>query len=378
MWLYWTLMALLLVSAQAENVIKLKVGDSRTVSLGSKWQNVCVTEGQRSKTLLEAIAPQHAFLQTTIDIQADAKRAFFPYFSFRGRPTDDFHSNVGLLIQQSLFNEDPDIAESVDRSSILRDLLSSCPSPLDFKIPTDPNDFAVHGSGKGVAVMGKGDADICRMTFSSMGTACVSLPARAGGGGNEQSKVTLHVSQRINVNFVYYLIFFFGLLYAGSTFSEYKSFQYVAGSVVFTCAGLLLVVIYADKFFKPKGVLGKAKERSAFFLLSSSTIYATSFIYFILSTLRRLLVDYWEIVAIYVVGMSLLGALFTRFMRSRDDSKHFFRVGTKWGMRGAAVIAGYDAFPSPLTSMLFLSSLAAAYCVYWCAKFLGKSSKTRR
>lgn len=350
------LLLLLSGSSLGQQVIKVKVGETQAVSIGVKRQHVCVTEGQRSKSLWGAIAPNLAFLETTVEIIAtgDSDRISFPYFAVRGKSTDDFHENVGLLIHLTLFKERPDIAESVDRSSLLRDLLSSCPSPIDFKF--QPANAAT----------------LCRMKFSSMGTPCVSLPALSSS--KSPSKVSVVVKQVYNYSYAYNLGLCLLFLYAAMELSEYKTFQYITGMMFFVAAGLLLVVIYMDKIFGVKNT----KARTMLFLLTSSTVYATSFLLFLQSMLRRLLVDYWEIVAVYVTAMSLLGLVFTRWMRSKEETKHFFKVSAKWFMRSVAIVAGYNAFPSPLSSLLFILALAALYAAHYCKKFLGKSSKSHK
>lgn len=359
MFFVFALLALVPSANTAEQVTKVKVGETKVLNLGGKRRQVCVTEGQRIKSLWEAISPLNAFLETTLEMHAEgAKRSSFPFFSVRGKSTDDFHLNVGMLIQRTLLEETPNIAESVDKSSLLRDLLSSCPSPIDFKIPLGPSDSTA----------------VCRMTFSSMGTPCVSIPARASGGGGSSdipSKVTIAVKQAVNLNYAYNLGLCLLFLYAATELSEHKTFQYATGMALFVAAGLLLVVIYMDKIFGLKN----AKARTTVFLVTSSAVYATSFAYFLQSMLRRLLVDYWELVAMYIAAMSLLSILFTRFMRSKEETKHFFRISAKWFMRSVALVAGYNAFPSPLSAMIFLFSLSAAYAVHWCGKWLGKSSK---
>jgi hypothetical protein len=270
----------------------------------------------------------------------------FPYYSFKGKSVDDFHDNLGNLIRRSWgerVDGETELIQSIDgggsSGKLLRDLLSSCPSPLYGTV-----------------------SSACRFSFSTIGTACISLPAASG-------VLTVSVSQIFNVQCVLNVALAAFFFYAASAWSKHKVVQYILGVFSFVVAGALVLVV---SFLLRSTLLNKSRTT---LILISSALYLSALVAFLKSILRLLLVEYWEIFLSYFVVSGLMGGLCVRWCLGSDATKHVYRVATKWAMRFAGVVLLYNATPSPSIGCAANLALAIVWLSIWLAKYLGRSSR---
>ena len=326
----------------------------------SKPQSLALSKGQtRAVACVSPVSDgggplSRVFLETAIEVEYAAKSAI-PLFGVKGKSSDDAHENVARWVRRVLLkqpqatetavvNELVESTRSGSSSNVVRDLVSSCPSPL---FPST--------------------SSTCSLTFSSTGTACVSVSVQ----GNEETRSCTVTATRRNLRPRYLVCLALCLLfiYVSHPVSKSKIAQYLIGAAIFTIIGLLLLVLNFDRL-----LAGKKAPRSLLFLLSSSAAYAAAVAFFF-DAIAQLAVAYWEIFVLYLGLSSLCGAFVVRLARSREDTKHSYRVASKWTLRAVAVVLGYNAFPSPLVASSFLASLAVAWLAHSLFKFAGKSSK---
>ena len=271
----------------------------------------------------------------------------FPYYSFKGKSVDDFHDNLANLIRsswgESAVDGETELIQSIDgggsSGKLLRDLLSSCPSPLYGTV-----------------------SSACRFSFSTIGTACISLPAASG-------VLTVSVSQIFNVQCVLNIALAAFFFYGASAWSKHKVVQYILGAFFFVVAGALVLVV---SFLLRSTLLNKSRTT---LILISSALYLSALVAFLKSILRLLLVEYWEIFLSYFVVSGLMGGLCVRWCLGSDATKHVYRVATKWAMRFAGVVLLYNATPSPSIGCAANLALAIVWLSIWLAKYLGRSSR---
>ena len=60
------------------------------------------------------------------------------------------------------------------------------------------------------------------------------------------------------------------------------------------------------------------------------TAYGSTVVWFLNTHLRELLIEYWEIVLIYLGSFGVGGLIFTRVIRGNEETKHYYRVTAKW------------------------------------------------
>lgn len=343
-----------------DKVSLFPIGANVSVSLLNKRHTVCIEKGQQEVNIINALAPLQWFLETKVDISIPAN-ADFPFYSFKAKSHDDLHDSVATIIRSNLLKLDSSkhsLHENIDKSSLVRDMLSSCKSPISWNLNWPMSRSAPSDSN-------------CHLTFSSMGTICISLPSAS----ETCSSITIKVSQAQNLRrYFINLVMCQFLLFAAEEFSKYKSFQYLLGIALFTIAGLLILILNSDRMLGFGG-LRKNSNRSVVYAVSSSALYVASIIYVLQTTPTTALTEYWELVLTYFTVMGLTGGFVVRWMRSREDTKHFYRIASKWILRTVAIVFGYNSFPSPLTAVLFLSSLSSAWLVRIAFKKLGKKQK---
>jgi len=332
----------LLILARAREVTFVSLEDGRrTITLVPRERSlVCVRQGQRSPWDL-----RHVFEMMVVGLESPQGVAF-PSYSFKGKSVDDFHDNLARLLRRSwgevAVDGEAELIKSIDGGQILRDLLSSCPSPF-------------FGTG----------SSSCRFTFSTIGTACISLPATSG-------VLTVGVSQIFNVQCLLNIVFAAILFYAASAWSKHKVVQYVLGALFFVVAGVL--VLFISFFLRSTS---QSKSRTAL-ILTSTAFYFSALFAVLQSALRHLLVDYWELFSGYLIASSLMGGLSVRWFRGSDKTKHVYRVTTKWVMRFAGVVLLYNSTPSPRIGCAANLILAVVWITRWLAKNLGRSSKVTK
>lgn len=138
------------------------------------------------------------FSEITFTIQENNKKPF-SWHIIQGVSTDDLHQNLQSFIYQVFNLNDPKlvhIKEPYEIESFLRDIVSSCPSPIFTSNQT-----------------------YCQMKFSNLGKSCVNLKA------DKDYKVTVLVEKKFNQSYVYNLLAGLILLTLSSTFAKSKVFQ---------------------------------------------------------------------------------------------------------------------------------------------------------
>lgn len=141
------------------------------------------------------------------------------------------------------------------------------------------------------------------------------------------------------------------------TVSKSKAFQYSTGIFLSVFGGLLLLSYYLiHRFILKKGGKGLSIGTAV-----ATTGYGWSFLYFVRTHLRHILIHHWEIVAGYLAFMSLLGIIAVRMIRSNDKSKNTTREVTKWLLRFIALTFVYNSNASPSGSLAVMIALGALF-----------------
>ena len=144
----------------------------------------------------------------------------FPWHSVSVLSTDDFHQHVQNLLgrlwgietsELDLYDQDTTFGLSL--SNWLRDVVSSCPSPL----------FSSNRRR-------------CSMTFSPYGEACVTLRTT-----DKSMKVRASLQRRFEIRYIYALVVGILALWMANEFSKSKVFQYLVGSTAFFVGGVFIL-----------------------------------------------------------------------------------------------------------------------------------------
>ena len=353
---------LCVAGVQAAGVVELELNEPTAVTLLSTRRVVCFEGGSGQPTGQPSGKPTRQppiawhfaslFLETVIMV--DFHDTPPPMFGVRSRSSDDLHDQISRVIRGALGTEKrvQSVSEIVDSTSLGRDIVSSCRSPL-WRL------------SKGAS---------CEMTFSSSGLSCVSLPE------SSQAKVTTLTVTASRRNFRARYIMNLGLclflLYFANALAKSKVVQYSIGCAVFVCAGLLVLLFSVERLLGKKAHSVSASVRSSLIFLAVSGMYVTAVTTFS-EIIVKFCVDFWELAALYTAFSGFVGCVMVRWLRSQDDTKHLYIVTSKWVMRFVALIAGYNAFPSPTTSGCFLLALGFAWILHWSSKNLGVSSASR-
>ena len=321
----------------------------------NKETRYCV-QGQASASPLYALV--NYFVKTTVSVQSN-----FPmtWYAVRGISTDDFYSLLKSTIFRYVLRMDEEsetsimkTRDSIEGYGFIRDLFSSCPSPL-FGSPQQTK---------------------CNMLFSSVGEPCITLDMERSirqGLRVKAPEVTIKVTQSFNRRGFILLLLGLTLLKMSGELSKSKIVQYIFGAISFTILGFLIIALKVASSFIPKGEPREGDNRKMKLGLLLSGIYGASGIYFLKSHLRTMLIVYWEVSLIYMVVMCLTGCGFVYFMRSRAETKHVYRVVGKHLTRGAGLIALYFSSASPLASTLAMIGSLISYVRYKTLKSPKKS-----
>lgn len=144
----------------------------------------------------------------------------FNWHSVRGVSSDDFHSVIEEFVfgfflspEEKLKLKAKHNSEDLvfEKTSMVRDLVSSCPSPLAYQYNT------------------------CNMQFSPYGRACVSIKS------DKSIHVQIDTFFGFNFRRLLHLLAGLALLILSHTLSKSKIFQYSTGSFLFMIAGLLVI-----------------------------------------------------------------------------------------------------------------------------------------
>ena len=322
----------------------------RKIRHDSTPQAYCVANKQlpEPSTVSLLRQPLLYFRTTVIHVEAN-----FPlqWHTVRGISDDDFYSNVRDTAFKYLFRLNDQESrkiiqkrEEMEGFGLIRDILSSCPSPFTDN-PTEPTSCAMH--------------------FSSIGKPCVYLNM----DGNDllerrislkRPEILVKAESTFNSSGLIRLLAGLVLLQLCNELSKSKIVQYLFGIIIFNFIGFLIIALkVASRVMQFK----KDNKKWQWSILFAGT-YTASAIYFVKLYLQKALIEYWEFTVGYLIIMSTLGALFTYYMRSLDDRKHVYRVAGKNLVRIVAMILIYNGSSSPLASMLTIIFSIIGYVRY--------------
>lgn len=353
--LWLCILWLSVAEVHAGGLVELKLNEPTIVELKSTRRVVCL---EPSWPILGFRHFASLFLETVIIV--DFRDTPPPMFGVRSRSSDDLHDQISLVIRGALgaYSRAHSVSEIVDSTSLARDIVSSCRTPL-------------WGLAKGSR---------CEMTSSSSGISCVSLPELSLA--RQDKTVTVTATRRnFRARYLINLGLCLFLLYFADPLAKSKVVQYSIGSAVFVFAGLLVLLFNIQRFLPEKradsGSSVSAGLRSSLIFLAVSGMYVTAVTTFS-EMIVKFCMDFWELAALYTATSGFVGCCMVRWLRSRDETKHLYKVTSKWVMRFVALVAGYNGFPSPTTSGCFVLALGFAWVLHWSSKNLGISSSASR
>ena len=165
----------------------------------------------------------HAVSITLVAIDEE-KKAEFPWHSVSILSTDDFHNIVQSVLGRLWGIETPemDLHDQDTASHLhnwLRDIVSSCPSPLLSS-----------------------NRSQCSMTFSPYGKACVHLRTF-----DKSMKIRATLHRKFEIRYIYALVLGIATLWMAHECSKSKIFQYVIGSIAFFIGGLFILGLMAGR-----------------------------------------------------------------------------------------------------------------------------------
>lgn len=275
----------------------------------------------------------------------------FPFHSIRGVSTDDSHAHFSSLANSiinkihptkesaSSMNEQTPLAQQVSYTSnfirnFIRDIFSSCPSPL----------------------FGHSSRHRCVMSLSPYGAASVSVRPKA----SESIVIQATTQKQFMFQYLIYIVMAILFLLFSDQFSKSKIFQYSCGMITFVVVGLALILLSLTGTVKPKSTI--IQNASLFTLLTGA--YGASLVWFLQSYLSLILAEFWEFTAIYVLLFSFFGAWTVRYIRSNQHTKHVFRVMVKWMIRAVGLYLLFNASASPAVSWTYMLVFLVLYTIY--------------
>jgi hypothetical protein len=134
--------------------------------------------------------------EVVITVKTTSPTDTFSWHSIRGVSTDDLHSLLEAVVWKIFSHESAQEFDVSAKQSFLRDLFSSCPSPI----------FSMSRS-------------VCDMPFSTFGTACVTMVS------DKDVSVDVHLSKRFNHRVRNYLPSGILLVYFSGYLAKSKIFQ---------------------------------------------------------------------------------------------------------------------------------------------------------
>ena len=336
---------------ESKSATPLSINSELSVKLKKKHNaetRFCV-QGQWRASPLQTLA--NYFVRTTVTVQSN-----FPmtsWYAVRGISSDDFYGLIKSTIFRYVFRMDEEdemdimkTRDSLEGYGFIRDLFSSCPSPL-FHTPEQTR---------------------CSMAFSSVGEPCVTLDMeesiRQGPNKVKNPEVTIKVTQNFNRRGFILLLIGLTLLKMSGELSKSKTVQYIFGALSFIIMGFLIISLKVTSKFVTKREPREGDNRKMTLGLLLSGVYVSTGIYFLKTHLRKMLIVYWEMSLIYVIVMSLAGTGFVYFMRSHEETKHVYRVVGKHLTRAVGLFALYFSSASPLASTLAMIGSLISYVRY--------------
>jgi hypothetical protein len=129
---------------------------------------------------------------------------------------------------------------------------------------------------------------------------------------------------------------------------------------VFVIGGILVGLLSVTGTISTKKKLVQNTSLLALF----TGAYGATLVWFLREHVSRIMIDFWEISIAYVIITSGLGFLFVRFIRSNENTKHVFRVTTKWALSVTGAWLVFNASASPTLSLIYASSLLIFYLLH--------------
>ncbi len=347
---------------KGDAAIPLGVGSETVVHMNgkNKVSKYCVEE-QPPTSILYTLG--NYFVQTTITVQSN-----FPlnWYSVRGKSTDDFYTMIKSTFFRHIFRIDEEeerelmkTRDALEGYGFVRDLFSSCPSPL----------------------FGRPEQTKCSMRFSPVGEPCIMLDMEKSlskGSKAKKPEVVIEVNRGFNRRGFIFLLIGLAFMKLSKELSKSKTVQYIVGAVTFVTVGILIVVLSIVSRLLPDKEPQKGDNRKINIGLALSGVYGVSGIYFLRAYLRSMLMVYWEITLLYVVVMSIAGLTFVYLMRSRSESKNVYRVVGKHLARLTGLFAVYHSSASPLASTITIMGSLLSYVRYKALKKTSKPSKSAK
>lgn len=137
-----------------------------------------------------------------LSIKVTTYQYLLPWHSVKGISNDDFHTNIETLMYQYFGTEEENLSkikytfQKSFQQSFLRDVISSCPSPL----------FSTNRSQ-------------CSMTFSPFGDACIQVKT------DQSVDIKVDIEKIFNTKLPFFLLVGFVLLNLSHIFSKSSIFQ---------------------------------------------------------------------------------------------------------------------------------------------------------
>mmetsp|Transcript_25965 Transcript_25965/g.24819 ORF Transcript_25965/g.24819 Transcript_25965/m.24819 type:complete len:372 (-) Transcript_25965:24-1139(-) len=281
-----------------------------------------------------------------LSIEVITNKYQFPWHSIKGISSDDSHTNIETAMYQYFGTEEENYSRIKDNfpegfhQSFLRDILSSCPSPI----------FSTNRSH-------------CFMTFSPYGDACIQIKT------DQSVDMIVNTENKFNIKLPLFLLAGFVLLHLSHIFSKSSIFQYTAGAVIFNLGGILVLsLILSKKVLFGKKDLSYTQLTGMTALLTGS--YGATVVWFLKSYFRIICLKYAEFLMIYSITMACFGFIFIRFLRGISERKHFLRISVKWFLRIIGTIFIYSSSASPMVASVYVLLLLMYYIVYVISKWL--------
>ncbi len=343
----------------AAGTTSLYEGKSVEFAPSSTAKRFCFNTG-KEKSAMNAVTSFFSRSYISVDTHGDK----MPWMSVRGISGDDFFLNLQNLMWKSVFglNEDQinqlkEVREDIDGYGFLRDLVSSCPSPIYQT--RDGN---------------------CLMQFSSMDEACIEITLGGDGSDEEEmkykpKKITVTAMKEINTRGILFFIISILFFYYCHELSKSKICQYIAGMITFITAGILLGIVWLMSKLGAKDRNGERKLNLPIVGAVTAT-YGWGLMHFMTSFLRQAMVLYWEFTLGYIVIMAICGVIFVRMLRANETTKHVYRVTAKWALRIIGVVFLYNSSASPLAASANLL-VFSLYYLYMQALKWGIGSKKK-
>lgn len=360
--LLWLLLCVFLLTTDGRKKANRKIAESVTLNysnaeaerLVGRHEEIsfCFNEKEPA-TSVHSVFREVSIMVTTID---GGETVEFPWHAVRVRSTDDFKGHVGSLFRK-LFgislpeHADGDDDDDADGDGLLRDLVSSCPSPF----------LSTNRSR-------------CALRFSPYGDACVTVRT-----GKQSTKVRAVLStNQFNVRYIILLVAGFVVIWFAGYLSKSKAFQYLVAAIAFVVGGAFILGLYSCKRVAMRdGRMSLSTTASGMVGLLSGG-YGLTLFWLLRKFLKTILLRYWEFAMLYVVVAAIVGALFARMLRSFEETKHLVRVGVKWLLRLGGVVCVFNATASPFVSLLFVVSLLVGYAIYETTKNLRRNALKRK